>query len=74
MTSILTATVAQKFSVAGMTCGHCESAVATALWELDGVTRVAVDVATGTVVTESVAPLTIKAIAAAVDDAGYRLV
>ena len=36
-------------------------------------TRVAVDVATGTVITESVETLPIDVVAAAVDEAGYEL-
>jgi copper chaperone CopZ len=74
MSTTLTATVGQKFSVAGMTCGHCEMAVTAEICKLDGVTRVAVDVATGTVITESVEPLAVDDVAAAVDEAGYRLV
>jgi copper chaperone CopZ len=67
------ATVGQKFIVAGMTCSHCEMAVTTELSKLDGVTRVAVDLATGTVVTESVETLPLDLVAAAIDDAGYEL-
>lgn len=74
MNTALTATVGQKFTVVGMTCSHCEMAVATEIGRIDGVTRVAVDVAAGTVVTESVEPLPIDAVAAAIDEAGYRLV
>jgi copper chaperone len=74
MTTTLTPTVGQKFSVAGMTCSHCEMAVTTELFKLDGVTRVAVDLATGTVITESVETLPLDVVAAAVDEAGYELV
>ncbi len=70
----LVATVGQKFTVAGMTCSHCELAVTAELCKLEGVTRVAVDVAAGTVITESVEPLPLDEVAAAVDEAGYRLV
>jgi copper chaperone CopZ len=70
----LHATVCQKFTVAGMTCHHCEMAVTAELSKLDGVTSVSVDVAAGTVVTESVAPLDPAAVAAAVDEAGYEVV
>jgi len=69
----LAATVGQKFTVTGMTCGHCEMAVIAELSKLDGVTRVAVDVATGIVTTESVETLPIDVVAAAVDEAGYEL-
>jgi copper chaperone len=73
-TTQLTATVGQKFCVEGMTCSHCEMAIASELWKLDGVTRVAVDVPAGAVMTESVAPLAVEAVATAVEAAGYRLV
>jgi copper chaperone CopZ len=69
----LVATVAQRFTVTGMTCSHCERAVIAELSKLAGVTRVAVDVAAGSVVTESVDTLPIDAVAAAIDDAGYEL-
>ena len=69
----LVATVAQRFTVTGMTCSHCERAVIAELSKLTGVTRVAVDVAAGSVVTESVDTLPIDAVAAAIDDAGYEL-
>ena len=70
----LSATVGQKFNVAGMTCSHCEWAVTQELTKLAGVTRVSVDVEAGTVITESIEPLPIDAVAAAVDEAGYELV
>jgi copper chaperone len=73
MTTTVAATVAQRFTVTGMTCSHCERAVTVELSKLDGVTRVAVDVAAGTVNTESVDTLPIQAVAAAVDEAGYEL-
>ena len=37
MTTTLVATVGQKFTVTGMTCGHCEMAVAAELSKLEGV-------------------------------------
>ena len=74
MPTTVTATVGQKFTVDGMTCGHCEIAVTAELFKLNGVTRVAVDLDTGTVITESVDTLPLDVVAAAVDDAGYRLV
>ena len=73
MITTLAASVGQKFTVTGMTCSHCEVAVTAELSKLDGVTRVVVDVATGTVITESVETLPIDVVAAAVDEAGYEL-
>ena len=63
--------------VAGMTCGHCVSAVTEELTALPNVTAVDVDlVAGGTspVTVTSDGPLDEAGIAAAVDEAGYELV
>jgi copper chaperone CopZ len=70
----LTATVAQRFAVTGMTCDHCVRAITAELSKVDGVTRVEVDLATGSVITESVETLPLDVVGAAVDDAGYELV
>jgi copper chaperone len=74
MTPILVATVGQKFTVTGMTCSHCQMAVTAELSKLEGVTRVDVQLATGTVITESVDTLLVDVVAAAIDEAGYELV
>ena len=63
--------------VAGMTCGHCVSAVTSELTGLDGVTDVAVELVAGgtsTVQVTSEAPLDDAAVRAAVDEAGYDVV
>jgi copper chaperone CopZ len=73
MTTDSTAPVSQEFCVLGMSCHHCEMAVTSELSKLDGVSRVVVDVAAGTVITESEHPLDRHAVAAAIDDAGYQL-
>ena len=73
MTTSLVATVAQRFTVTGMTCGHCKMAVTAELSKLEGVTRVHVDLASGTVITESVETLPVDVVGAAVDEAGYEL-
>lgn len=66
------------YSVSGMTCGHCVSAVKSELRSLDGVQDVRIDLdaaGTSTVVVASAAPLTEDQVAAALDEAGnYRLV
>jgi copper chaperone len=66
------------YSVQGMTCGHCASAVSQEVSALDGVQSVDVDVVAGGVSTVRVvseAPLTDDAVAAALDEAGdYTLV
>jgi copper chaperone CopZ len=74
MTTTLVATVGQRFTVTGMTCGHCEMAVTAELSKVPGVTRVEVDLASGTVTTESVETLALDVVGAAVDEAGYELV
>jgi copper chaperone len=61
------------YTVKGMTCGHCVSAVSTEIGKLDGVGGVAVDLATGTVTVTSAGPLETAQVAAAVEEAGYEL-
>jgi copper ion binding protein len=61
------------YTVVGMTCGHCVSAVSEEVGALPGVTDVAVDLPTGAVTVTSDAPLEDAAVAAAVEEAGYEL-
>ncbi|MET8628850.1 cation transporter [Kitasatospora sp. NPDC004669] len=61
------------FQVKGMTCGHCVTSVTAELKKVDGVTEVAVDLATGQVTVDSTEPLVDGDVAAAVDEAGYDL-
>jgi copper chaperone CopZ len=72
-----TAMNTQTFSVTGMTCGHCVSAVTSELKHLPGVTGVDVDLVAGgssSVTVATTAPLTDDQVAAALDEAGdYRL-
>ncbi|RSM84370.1 cation-transporting ATPase [Kibdelosporangium aridum] len=56
-----------------MTCQHCVASVTEELSELDGVTDVTVDLATGAVTVTSSAQLDDVAIKAAVTEAGYEL-
>lgn len=63
-----------RFTVEGMTCGHCVAAVREELEQLPGVTSVEVDLDSGAVVLDSTEPLSAESLAAAVDEAGYRLV
>lgn len=62
------------FSVPGMTCGHCEQAVATELSKVAGVTSVAVDLDTKQVIVDSESPVDWKVIVDAVDEAGFDAV
>ncbi|MEV0530987.1 cation transporter [Kitasatospora sp. NPDC050463] len=61
------------YTVAGMTCGHCEQAVGKAVGALAGVTAVTVDVKAGLVTVASDAELDDESVRAAIDDAGYEL-
>jgi copper chaperone CopZ len=67
----------QTFSVTGMTCGHCVSAVSSEIGEVAGVTDVTIDLVSGgtsfvTVASES--SVSEADVAAALDEAGdYRL-
>lgn len=63
--------VTTDIHVVGMTCGHCERAVAAALLALAGVTRVTVDLASGRASVESEGRLDPVLVGAAVYDAGY---
>ncbi|MFE1645494.1 heavy-metal-associated domain-containing protein [Microbacterium sp. P01] len=63
----------EVYQVEGMTCAHCAAAVTREVQSIDGVEDVAVDVDRGTVAI--VADVhDDDVIAAAVDEAGYRLV
>ena len=69
--------ISTTVKVAGMTCGHCVSAVTSELTGLGGVTDVAVELVAGgtsTVLVTSEAPLDDAAVRAAVDEAGYDVV
>jgi copper chaperone CopZ len=69
-----TPTIESTFTVSGMTCGHCVAAVTEELSAIDGVSDVAVDLASGGVTVTSTRPLDPEAVRAAVDEAGYELV
>ncbi|MEU0938883.1 cation transporter [Embleya sp. NPDC005971] len=72
--STSTSAVATTYTVTGMTCGHCVSSVRAQVGLLDGVTDVAVDLASGRVTVTSDTALAETAVAAAIDEAGYALV
>ena len=63
-----------SYTVAGMTCGHCVSAVTSEVSRIPGVTDVQVDLTAGTVTVTSDAALDEASVAAAVDESGYELV
>ena len=68
---------AQTFSVTGMTCGHCVSAVSSEIQQIPGVTDVTVDLTAGgtsTVTVTSDTPVSETDVATALDEAGdYHL-
>ena len=61
----------QQFTVTGMTCGHCEAAVARAVKQLDGGAQVRIDRAANLVEVQSTQPR--EAIAAAIQEEGYTV-
>ncbi|GGM18557.1 heavy-metal-associated domain-containing protein [Dactylosporangium sucinum] len=62
------------YTVSGMTCGHCVSAVTEELTRLPGVHDVQVELPTGTVTVTSDGPLPLDEVRTAIDEAGYELV
>jgi len=69
-------TTTTDYTVSGMTCGHCVSAVTVELTALPGVQDVAIDLVAGgdsTVTVTSAASLSEQAVREAVDEAGYEL-
>jgi copper chaperone len=62
------------YVVKGMTCGHCVSAVTAEVGQIDGVHKVDVDLARGTVQVLSDREVAENDIRAAIDEAGYELV
>ena len=65
--------VTSSYTVTGMTCDHCVTAVTSELAGLDGVQDVQIDLGTGRVTVTSAAPLSDESVRAAVDEAGYEL-
>ena len=63
----------KTYTVTGMTCSHCVSAVGSEIRQIRGVTDVRVDLSSGAVVVTSDQPFDDGAVAAAVEEAGYAL-
>jgi copper chaperone len=61
------------WTVTGMTCGHCVSAVTEEVSAIEGVDSVEVVLETGSVTVSAVSDPTREQMAAAVDEAGYVL-
>jgi copper chaperone len=62
------------YSVSGMTCSHCASAVRAEIERLPGVREVTVDIDAGEVTVDADGQPDRAAIRAAVEEAGYELV
>ncbi len=62
------------YTVTGMTCQHCVSAVTEEVSGLPGVTGVQVDLPSGGLTVTSDAPLDDDAVRAVVEEAGYEVV
>jgi copper chaperone len=63
----------RTYTVSGMTCGHCRTAVAEEVGAIPGVTAVQVDLDAGRV-TVAGEGFSDEAVAEAVDEAGYEVV
>jgi copper chaperone len=61
------------YTVVGMTCGHCVTAVTEEVSAVPGVTAVDVDLATGGLTVSSTDPVDDGAVRAAVEEAGYEV-
>jgi len=61
------------YTVVGMTCGHCVTAVTEEVSQVPGVTAVDVDLAGGGLTVTSEAPVDETAVRAAVEEAGYEV-
>jgi copper chaperone len=61
------------YTVVGMTCGHCVTAVTAEVSQLPGVTGVDVELASGGLTVTSEAPVDETAVRAAVEEAGYEV-
>lgn len=63
-----------KYTVTGMTCGHCVESVTTEVSKIAGVTDIDVDLDTGSVAVVSEGGVDDAAVRAAVEEAGFELV
>jgi copper chaperone len=61
----------ETFEVKGMTCGHCEKAVTSAIRQLDPQAQVSIDRASNRVVVDTTQPR--EAVAEAIREEGYQV-
>lgn len=66
-------TVVADYTVTGMTCGHCVSAVTEEVGALSGVVDVKVELSSGQLTVTSDAPVADELVRGAVEEAGYQL-
>jgi len=66
--------VKTTYNVEGMTCEHCINAVTDELKNIETVTDVSIDLATGLVEVTSEDALVLESVKRAVEEAGYELV
>ena len=67
-----TATVSE-YTVTGMVCQHCVTAVTEEVGAIEGVTDVQIDLAAGRVRITSDGPVDSAVVRAAIDEAGYEM-
>jgi copper chaperone CopZ len=63
--------VTSEYQVAGMSCGHCETAIRAEVGQISGVERIEVSAQTGKLIVVSSGALADADVLAAVDEAGY---
>ena len=63
----------ESITVKGMSCQHCVKAVSAILGEFDGVSAVAVDLASGKVTFKAEVAIDRQLLAQKLDDAGYEV-
>ena len=73
MTDSSTQPTTRTYTVTGMTCAHCVASVTEEVSEVEGVTDVAVDLASGSLTVTSDQPVPDDSVRAAVEEAGYAL-
>jgi copper chaperone len=61
-------------TISDMTCGHCKASVEKALTQLSGVSGCAVDLSTKHVTVQADERVTLAAVIAAIEDAGFTAV
>ena len=63
-----------EYQVDGMTCGHCEKSVQEEVGSIGGVQDVQAEAGSGRLIVTSDDPVAVTEVAAAVEEAGYKLV